>query len=155
MNAYERRRKPHEGLEALRKVTPTPHLEPEFNTARQRLEDQLSRLDQKPPLVVLRDGYYLEFQRGAVVEISVRATDDYQVKSVKMMARPKGGSFRELKLARSTFGYTATLSPGFHRNAEVQFYVVATDLSGHEGYYGTPAQPNLVKPQRGFDQILR
>lgn len=155
MNAYERRRKPHEGLEALAAIEPTPHLAPQFKTARQRLEDQLSRLDQKPPQVVLRDGYYLEFQRGAVVELSFRATDDYMVKGVRMMARTKGGSFREVKLAKSTFGYTAQLTPAFHRNAEVQFYVTATDLSGHEGYYGTPSEPILVKPQRGFERILR
>jgi hypothetical protein len=155
MNAYERRRKPHEGLEALRTIEPTPHLEPQFKVARQRLEDQLSQLDQPPPQVVLRDGYYLEFQRGAVVELSFRATDTYQVKSVRMMARSKGGSFREMKLAKSTFGYTVQLTPAFHKNSEVQFYVVATDLSGHEGYYGTPSEPILVKPQRGFDRILR
>ena len=35
------------------------------------------------PQVALRDGFYLEYQKGTVVELSFRVTDDYQVKSVQ------------------------------------------------------------------------
>ena len=60
-----------------------------FAAARKQLEDQLAQLDKNPPQLVLRDGFLLEYSRGTVVELSFRATDDYEVKSVKLMARPR------------------------------------------------------------------
>jgi len=141
--AWERRKKPHEALDLLRDVEPTPHLRPQIEEARRKLAAQLAQLDKAPPQVTLRDGYFLEYSRGAVVELSFRVTDDYDVRGVKMMARAPGGKMREypLEVSRTAGYYTAELPSSFHQNGTVELYVVANDISGNEGVYGTPDKP--------------
>ena len=152
----ERRRKPSEALDSMAGIEPTPHLAPQFAEARKRLEGQLARLDQAPPQVVLRDGFLLDYSRGTVVNLSFRATDDYQVKDVQFLARPKGGKMRELPLEKSRTGYyTVEISPAFHQNETVDFYVIATDLSGHEGALGSRDKPLQLKRKQGFERLIR
>ncbi len=147
----ERRKKPSEGLEAMSGVEPTPHLAARFTEARKKLEDQLAELDRNPPELVLRDGFLLEYSRGTVIELSFRATDDYEVKSVKLLARPQGGKMRELPLERSRNGYySVKILPAFHQNETVDFYVVATDVSGHETTLGSRDKPLQIKRRQGF-----
>jgi hypothetical protein len=153
--ALERHKKPWDGLQMLKGVEPTPHLAPQFQEARGRLEDLLARLDKEPPVLVLRDGFALDYARGTMVNLSFRATDDYEVREVKMMARPEGGKYREIPLEKTRTGYyTLVIPPSFHQNGTVDFYVVATDLSGHETSLGSRDQPMQLKRQQGFDRIL-
>jgi len=152
----ERRKKPWDGLEALKEIEPTPHLAPRFAAARTRLEGLLAQLDKEPPQVVLRDGYYLQYSRGTVAELSFRATDDYEVKDVKLMARPPGGKFRSLPLETTRSGYaTVAIAPSFHHNGTVELFVVATDLSGHETYLGSPDKPLQLMRQGGSERLIR
>lgn len=144
--AWERRKKPHEALDLLDDVEPTPHLRARIEEARKRLQAQLAQLDKAPPQIALRDGYSLEYSRGAVAELSFRITDDYEVRSVKLMARTPGGKMREypLEVTRTTSLYTAEIPSSFHQNGTVEIYVVAKDISGNEGYFGTPDQPKKL-----------
>ncbi|HEX4959951.1 MAG TPA: serine/threonine-protein kinase [Thermoanaerobaculia bacterium] len=152
----ERHKKPSEGLEALAGIEPTPHLAARFAEARKRLQEQLAELDKDPPQLVLRDGYLLEYSRGTVAELSFRATDDYQVKDVKVMARPQGAKMRELPSQKTRTGYyTVEIPPSFHQNETVEIYVVATDLSGHKGYLGSAEQPLQLKRRQGFERLIR
>jgi serine/threonine protein kinase len=152
----ERRKSPEEGLKMLEGVEPTPHLAPRFAEARARLEELLARLDKEAPKVVLRDGYYLEYARGTVAELSFRATDDHAVKDVKIMARAEGGKFRELTAEQSrSFYFTVEVAPDFHKNGTVELYVIATDLSGHEGYLGSRDQPLVLKRKQGFERLIQ
>jgi len=149
------RRLPDEVLDKLNAVTPTPHLAARFAEAKKRLEDQLAQIDGQPPEVVLRDGFLLDYDRGRVVTLSFRVTDDYRVRSVKLMARPEGGRMRELPLVANRAFYTVEMPPSFHQNGTVYFYVVATDVSGHTGTFGTPDHPQQIKRREGFRRILR
>lgn len=152
----ERRKKPSEGLQALEGVEPTPSLAPRFAEARKRLENLLARLDAQPPELVLRDGYLLDYSRGTVVELSFRAKDDYEVRGVKVLARPEGGKFRELPVEKQRAGYyTVAVQPSFHQNGTVDLYVVATDLSGHEGFLGSRDKPLQIKRKQGFERLIR
>jgi len=152
----EHRKKPSEGLQALSGVEPTPHLAPRFAEARARLEDLLARLDQKPPDLVLRDGFLLDYSRGTEVELSFRASDDYGIKDVKVLARPEGGKFREMPIEKSRAGYyTVEFTPGFHQNGTVDLYAVATDLSGHETLLGSREKPLQLKRKQGFERLIR
>jgi hypothetical protein len=152
--SYESRRKPSEALDLLRPLQPTPHLEQRIAEAKQRLEAQLAQLDAQPPQVVLRPGYPLDYWRGAMVTLSFRVTDDYEVKSVKLFARPESGRTSELPLRKSGFGWDVTIPPSFHQNGTVELYLVATDLSGHEGYLGSKENPLRLKRRQGFQQLL-
>jgi hypothetical protein len=152
--SYESRRKPSEALDLLRPLQPTPHLEQRIAEAKQRLEAQLAQLDAQPPQVVLRPGYPLDYWRGAMVTLSFRVTDDYEVKSVKLFARPESGRMTELPLRKSGFGWDVTIPPSFHQNGTVELYLVATDLSGHEGYLGSKENPLRLKRRQGFQQLL-
>ncbi|HKH48803.1 MAG TPA: hypothetical protein VKM72_29400 [Thermoanaerobaculia bacterium] len=154
LSAALRRKKPDEGLQMLAGIEPVPHLAAQIAGLRKQLEDQLAVLDQQPPQIALRDGFFLDYDRGQVVELSFRVTDDYVVQSVKLMARPEGGRMREMRLEKSTLGYTAEFPPDFHRNGTVEIYLVATDPSGHEGFFGTPNQPKLMQRRRGFDRLV-
>jgi hypothetical protein len=151
----ERRRKPHEALEMLAEIRPTPHLESRFAEARQRLESQLARLDQQPPLVVLRDGYDLQYSRGMVANLSFRVTDDYEVRDVKVMARPEGGRMRELPLEKDSFRYSVEIAPSLHQNGTVELYVTATDASGHVGSLGSREKPLKLTREEGFRRIVQ
>ncbi|HEX5758119.1 MAG TPA: hypothetical protein VF121_02900, partial [Thermoanaerobaculia bacterium] len=151
---FERRRKPADGLAALARVEPTPHLAPAFAAARRRLEQQLAALDREPPVVELREGHSLEYARGTVAELSFRARDDYEVAGVRIFARPAGGSFRELPHTRSAFAYTVEIAPDLHGNGTVELYVVATDLSGHEGRLGSRERPLRLSRSEGFERMI-
>ncbi len=150
-----RRRKPSEGLDALRTVKPTPHLAARIQDAIQQLETQLAQLDAQPPQVALRDDFPLDYSRGQVVTLSFRVTDDYQVKTVRFFARPEGGSMREMPLQKVGLAYTIQIPPAFHQNGTVGFYVVATDLSGHEGTLGSRDKPLQLKRRQGFERLLQ
>jgi hypothetical protein len=152
---FERRRKPDEGLAELARVEPTPHLAAAFAEARRRLETQLAALDREPPVVELREGYLLQYARGTVAELSFRARDDYGVERVRIFARPPGGSFRELPAERDSFGYTVAIGPDFHRNGTVGVYVVATDVSGHEGRLGSRERPLELRRTGDFERMVR
>lgn len=152
----ERHKKPWDGLQMMTGVTPTPHLATRFQEARARLEDLLARLDQEGPKLVLRDGFMLDYARGTVANLSFRASDDYEIRAVKLMARPEGGKYHEMPLEKTRTGYyTVEIPVSFHQNGTVDFYVLATDLSGHETSLGSPGQPMQLKRQQGFQRILR
>jgi len=149
--ATERRKKPDEGLAALAGVEPTPHLKAQYDDAERRLRALLAQVDQAPPVVELRDGYLLDYDRGTVANLSVRVRDDYKVKSVKLYARPEGsGRMVELPLEKAGFAYTVAVPPSFHRNGTVDFYVVAKDSSGHEATLGSRDRPLQLKRKKGF-----
>ncbi len=151
---YMSRHKPSEALDLLRPLQPTPHLEQRIAEAKQRLEAQLAQLDAQPPQVALRPGYPLDYWRGTTITLSFRVTDDYEVKSVRLFARPESGRMTELSLQRSGFGWDVKIPPSFHQNGTVELYVVATDLSGHEGYLGSKENPLRLKRRQGFQQLL-
>jgi hypothetical protein len=144
--AWERRKKPHEPLEMLRGIKPTPHLAAPVEEARKRLEAQLARMDQGAPVIELRPGFGLEYSRGNPVELGFRVRDDYKVRSVKMWAKPPGGKMKEMPLEEHLAGgyWSVELPVAYHQNGTVEFYVQATDLSGHEGWFGTKDQPQKI-----------
>jgi serine/threonine protein kinase len=152
----ERHKKPWDGLQMMNGITPTPHLAARFQEARARLEDLLARLDQEAPKLVLRDGFMLDYARGTVANLSFRASDDYEIKEVKLMARPEGGKYHDMPLEKTRTGYyTVEIPVSFHQNGTVDFYVLASDLSGHETYIGSRDQPMQLKRQQGFQRIVQ
>ncbi len=141
--AWERRRKPHEPLEALSQIKPTPHLAAKIEEARKRLEEQLATLDMQPPTVELRPGFGLEYSRGNPVRLEFKVRDDYEVRGVTMWARPPGGKMREMRLQhhKGISYWSVDIPVSYHQNGTVELYLKATDRSGHEGWFGTTSKP--------------
>ncbi|HEY8021627.1 MAG TPA: protein kinase [Thermoanaerobaculia bacterium] len=146
----EKRRKPDEGIDLLKKVKPTPHLEAPYAAEMTRLQALLERVDGRPPTVEMRDGYVLDYDRGTVANLSFRIRDDYKVTDVKVFARASGGRMVELPYKKDGFVYDVAIDPSFHQNGTVDFYVVASDYSGHEGTLGSKEKPLQLKRRKGF-----
>jgi len=80
----------------------------------------------------------------------VRTQDDHGVKSARLFARVEGSvQYVELPL-RPTSGpdYAAQISPSFHQNQTVEFYVVVSDHSGHTTQLGSAQQPLKLKRKK-------
>jgi serine/threonine protein kinase len=148
--ASEKLKKPDDGLAALHRVKPTAHLEASYNEVKQRLETLLAQYDQQPPTVELRDGVLLDYDRGMIVNLSFGIRDDYKVTSVKIYVRPAGGRMTEMNYTKDRFTYSVTIPPALHQNETVEFYVVATDPSGHQTFLGTREKPLQIKRRKGF-----
>ncbi len=147
----EKRRRPDEGIDLLRKVRPTPHLRADYGAQMARLQALLDRVDGRPPTVELRDGYLLDYDRGTVANLSFRIRDDYKVTGVKVYARAGGGGrMIELPYKKDGFVYDVAIQPSFHQNGTVDFYVVASDYSGHETSLGNRDRPLQLKRRKGF-----
>ena len=106
---------------------------------------------------MLRDGYPARLLARHRIELSFRATDDYEVKRRQGAWRgPQGGKFREMPIEKTRAGYyTVAFSPGFHQNGTVDVYAVATDISGHETSLGSRDKPLQLKRKQGFDRLIR
>jgi hypothetical protein len=143
----EKQQKPLEGLAALKGTEPNRRYADRFRQEKERLEAQFAALDRKPPEVAfaksLKD---FKYAKGATITIPLHVTDDYEVKSVQAWARPKDGTYVQVAVNPGSGGdYELVIPPSVHANKEVEFYILATDRSGHEGHLGTPQEPKQIK----------
>ena len=127
----ERQQQPEKGLAVLQSVRPPSRLEGRVAELRQRLEAQLRQLDAQPPKVELQRGAKLEYEKGKMARIPFIITDDHGIKSAKMFARVEGGGkFAEMNLSPGSGSeWVGEITAAFHRNENVQFFVVVTDHS--------------------------
>src|SRR5262249_48756533 len=152
--AAEARKRPDEGLALLAGAKPTPRYAARLREARQRLEGELARLDKNPPVVQLGvKPAALEFEKGATVRIPFSVTADFQVKRVVVPVRPEGGAWTELPCPRAGADCTVEVPPALHQNRTIELYVVATDLSGHQGQLGSAEKPQLIRRKHWYDRL--
>jgi hypothetical protein len=141
--------RPHEGLRALAEAVPSARFAARFEEARGRLRAQLERLDRGAPKVAARRAAPGDYEKDAPIALALEITDDYEVASAELWCRPEGGRFTVLPLSRrSATGYDAEIPAALHQNKTVEWYVVATDHSGHEGRLGGPDEPNRIRRKR-------
>jgi serine/threonine protein kinase len=150
----ERADRPRDGLQALAGTRPNERYADRFRQARERLEAQLVQLDRNPPQISAPGVSEMAFEKGATVIIPLRITDDLEVASTEAWARPEGGRFTRVNV-RSAGGssYEIEISPDLHQNKSIDFYVKATDSSGHEGTLGSVQRPEKVKRKKWFSKI--
>src|SRR6185436_19211471 len=146
----ERAERPHEGLEALDRVRPNDRYAGRFQQARERLQAQLAQLDSNPPQISLA-GAADPYEKGAIVTVRLRVTDDQRVESVEAWARPEGGRFTKVSV-RPLGGsdYELQIGPDLHQNKNIDFYVTAADPSGHTSSLGNLQRPQKIKRKRWF-----
>jgi serine/threonine protein kinase len=138
---------PEKGLAALATVSPPPRWRERIRQVRAGLSAQLQRLDAAPPTVALVPGIKLEYKKNEPGTITVRIVDDHAVKSARLFARLEGSvPYVELPLNPKGGGeYEAEISPTFHKNGTVEFYITATDFSDHSGQLGSASEPLKLK----------
>jgi hypothetical protein len=143
---------PEAGLEMLTTAKPTGRYVQLYAQAVERLEEQLTALDANPPTVALVDASQLVFKKKQSARVYIRATDDHRVTSARAMIRNKGQtSYREHPLTRSGPNqFLLELSPEVHGNAVVEFYIQATDRSGHTAQLGSPEAPLKVEKKKWY-----
>jgi hypothetical protein len=100
--------------------------------------------------VVLTPGVKLEYKKGEPASITVHIQDDHGVKSARLFARVEGSvQYVELPLRPAPGSdYVTQLSPSFHQNQAVEFYVVVSDHSDHTGQLGSAQQPLKLKRKK-------
>ena len=145
-------RRPDRGLELLRSMTPPPYYEQRFRDARQRLEAVLREIDANPPGLEIPGTLKLEYSKNKSFVLVVRITDDHAVKSAALFLRVKEAEhYKELALRRTQESeWSGEITAALHENKAVEFYVVATDQSGHTGLLGSPQQPLTLKKKWGI-----
>ena len=146
-------------LEALRLLgggRPNPRYARRFEETRQRLETQFVQLDSRPPGLLLGiDGIPL-YEKGKAGTVHLRIADDFGVKATEAWARSEGGPYVRVAIHHLFgSGYSLDVPPEVHRNqAEVEFYVVASDLSGHSGQLGSPERPLKMMRKSWLERLL-
>ncbi len=148
----ERAGKPEDGLALLAALSPDPRTAARVQEARARLQAQLAKLDAAPPTVTLVENEKLQYKKGTGATITVRIDDDHRVAGAHLFARVEGsGEFVELPLRRGSGDlWSAEISPEFHNNHTVEFYVTASDYSGHVGQLGRRDDPLKLKRKRNW-----
>jgi hypothetical protein len=153
---YETLNQPLEGLRLLSGARPNPRYDRRFQETRQRLETQFVQLDQRPPGLLLGvDGIPL-YEKGTAGTVHLRIADDFGVKSTEAWARSEGGPFVRVGIHHLFgSGYSLDVPPEVHRNQTVvEFYVVASDLSGHSGQLGSPERPLKMMRKSWLERLL-
>jgi hypothetical protein len=153
---YETLNQPLEGLRLLDGARPNPRYAQRFQETRQRLENQFVQLDRRPPGLLLGvDGIPL-YEKGKAGTVHLRIADDFGVKSTEAWARSEGGPFVRVGIHHLFgSGYSLDVPPEVHRNQTVvEFYVVASDLSGHSGQLGSPEHPLKMMRKSWLERLL-
>ncbi len=148
----ERDRAPENGLALLRSAGTDAGTDARVEQARERLEKQLAQLDAAPPSVALAQGVKLLYKKGTVATIVLSIRDDHRVQGARLFARVEGGgAFVELPLRRGAGDdWSVEISPEFHHNQTVEFYVTASDYSGHTAQLGNAQDPLKLKRKRNW-----
>jgi len=149
----EQEERPLEGLKALDRVRPNEGHVESFRQARERLQALFARLDRNPPRISMVGSPDLDYEKDAAVTIPLRIVDDQGAKTAVAWARPEGGRFKRIPV-RALGGpdYEIEILPDLHQNKNIDFYVEATDQSGHRGALGSAPQPQKIKRKKWFER---
>jgi hypothetical protein len=150
----EKSNKPQEGLQLLAGVKPSHRYAARFQETRQRLEGEVTQLDRRPPELAVR-GTVPEYEKGKTATVPLKITDDLGVKSVEGWARAEGGQYQKVTVRHlSGSDYALDVPPELHQNKTVDFYVTASDGSGHTGQLGSADRPVKIRRKSWFEKIL-
>ena len=141
---------PEGALELLAGIQPAGRFVKLYSDARAQLQAQLEKMDAQPPAAVVLNPDQLQFKKKEPARIYVRITDDYKVVSAKAMVRTEAvRTFKEMPLKKSgTDQYLLEVPPEVHGGGDIEFYIEATDRSGHVGRLGSAQTPIKVERKK-------
>ena len=151
----EKSERPLDGLQILDRVRPNERYAERFQQTRERLQAQFAQLDRNPPQIAMAGPSELSYKEEETVTIPLRITDDQGVTATEAWARPEGGRFTKISL-RHVGGtdYALDIGPAVHQRKSIDFYVTATDQSGHEGALGSVQRPQKIKRKGWLSKVL-
>ena len=137
-------------LETLNGVQPQGRFTRLFADARSQLQAQLAKLDEKAPAPVVVNPEQLQFKKKEPARIYIRITDDYKVVGAKAMVRTEAVRvYKEMPLKKTAADqYLLEIPPEQHGGGTIEFYVEATDRSGHVGRLSSPEAPFRVERKK-------
>lgn len=145
---------PEGALEMLDGVQAPAVLQGRLQQVRTGIRAELDRLDAGYPTIEIPADLELEYRKDRSLTVPIRITDDYRVERAVVLVRTESKpEFREVPLRESGDGvYPFHVGPDIHGNESVEFYVVATDRSGHETRLGGPEGPLTIERKRWYQR---
>ncbi|REJ83234.1 MAG: hypothetical protein DWQ36_15345 [Acidobacteria bacterium] len=141
---------PAEGLAMLEGVEIPEAERARFAALRQRLQDQLARLDAQAPTIRRASQEELEFRRDEPLRLTLQIADDYEVVAAELSVRDADGAVTVLPLEVQDGSVTVEILPGVHGGRDIGLWVTATDRSGNVGALGSASQPIEAKRHRWY-----
>jgi hypothetical protein len=134
---------PEEGLRQLAGTSPSMTFAMRVAALRERLEDQLAKMDAGAPVITIPDAFEPVLRKNETAVVPIEVRDDYRVERVAAwVSRDPAAGFQEIRLSSDGGSvYPLAVTPELHGNDGVLFYVVATDRSGHSSTLGSAEQP--------------
>jgi serine/threonine protein kinase len=147
---------PEGGLAALAAMSPGPGLQGAHDRARVALEARLAEMDAREPTIQIAGTVELGFKKNETIVVPLKVEDDYRVDKVIVHARNESDEdYLQIPLQADGEGiYSFTIDPELHGNKNVFFFVVAKDVSGHIGRFGSRDEPQTVTRKRWFKKLL-
>jgi serine/threonine protein kinase len=145
---------PEGALEMLEGVQAPPALQGRLQQVRTGIRGELDRIDAGYPTVEIPADFELAYRKDRPLTVPIRIADDYRVERAVVLVRTESNpEFREIVLRDSGDGvYPFHVGPDVHGNETVEFYVVATDRSGHETRVGGPEGPLTIERKRWYQR---
>jgi len=140
--------RPHEGLEMIAGAQVPADYRERVGEVEESLRQQLRQADRGAPLIQLVD-QDPEYRRNQPVVLELEVTDDYEVVEVSVSARrANAGAYDQMTVERvGDDRYRVELSPSFHDNKPILFWVEARDRLGNVTRLAGPDSP--VELRRG------
>ncbi len=123
---------------------------------KRQFSEQLTIQDANGPVISVDDSFEAKFKKNETVVVPLEVTDDYRVENVVawVAADPSAG-YREVSLQRvGEFSYPLEIGPDLHGNQSVVYYVVASDRSGHQAFFGSPDAPFEIERVKWFKKVI-
>lgn len=145
---------PEAGLKMLEGVEAPASLRGELAAVRGQLQTAFDALDSEYPVIEIPKTLELAFRKDRALTIPIRITDDYRVERAVVLVRTATRrDYQEIPLRSTGDGvYPFEVGPKIHGNEDVEFYVVATDVSGHETRLGGPDGPLKVERKKWYQR---
>lgn len=120
------------------------------------LSEQLAARDADGPAISVDGSFEAKFKKNETVVVPVIVTDDYRVERVvAWIAAGSSPEYREIALqSAGNDQYPLEIGPDLHGNQDVVYYVVATDRSGHQAFFGSPDAPFKIERVKWFNKVI-
>ena len=97
-----------------------------------------------------------KFKKNEIVVVPVMVTDDYRVERVvAWVAGDPSDGYREITLQQAEDDlFPLEIGPELHGNHSILYYVVASDRSGHQAFFGSPDAPFKIERVKWFKKVI-